>query len=87
MSLQDITAPGPLYDATNQALDAFLRTRDPGPEVTSAERRVYFENRKLTEDMKKDLKVELAQSLNAGDAGITRLQREKGEWFKLTMGV
>ncbi|KAG8883184.1 THO complex subunit 2 [Tulasnella sp. 332] len=83
MTLQDISSPLPLYETTLKNLDAYFK--EPMTDATSVERHIRADNRKLSEEAKKGLTAEMRQSLNAHEAGLNRLVREKSEWFKHTM--
>ncbi|KAG9026250.1 THO complex subunit 2 [Tulasnella sp. JGI-2019a] len=83
MTLQDISSPLPLYESTLKNLDAYFK--EPMSETTPTEKNIRLDNRKLTEEAKKGLTTEMRQSLSAHEAGLSRLLREKSEWFKNTM--
>ncbi len=73
-----------LYESTIKSLDSYIKERTD--EATYAERNLRADNRRLSEDIKSKLLSEVRQSLSAYEAGRSRLQREKGEWFKHAMG-
>lgn len=85
MTLADLVHPQNPYEAAIKNCDTFSKRKDP-VDTTPSEREIAADNRRLSDEVKSALLVELRQSVDRYTGGALRLRREKAEWFKHLMG-
>ncbi|KAG8920996.1 THO complex subunit 2 [Tulasnella sp. 417] len=86
MSLADLIHLQPPYEAAIKNCENFSKRKDP-IDASPSEREIAADNRRLSDEVKSALLVELRQSVDRYASGLLRLRREKGEWFKHLMGA
>ncbi|KAG8955564.1 THO complex subunit 2 [Tulasnella sp. 424] len=86
MTLADLVHPQNPYEAAIKNCDTFNKRKDP-VDTTPSEREIAADNRRLSDEVKSALLVELRQSVDRYTGGALRLRREKTEWFKHLMGA